>query len=252
MKKLYEELYYNCKDISDFDTSAHFVSIKGALYESSDIRFMLVGRATNEWGSLFTNTAEIFGMDAERQFNDSHRFCWIEDIKGSLYSAYDREKPIKKRYCLDKKHYWTYSKEIFKRLTRMELLSPVWQEHIVWTNLYKIAPNSGNGINNPDEQLKKAQLATCKKILNREIELYRPTHILIFSGYDDWFEPFADIFSEVKDSGIRNIQKGPNKNYEYVEATAKFGDSKVVISCRPDYRDKDRFVEQIINTFNNI
>ena len=51
---------------------------------------------------------------------------------------------------------------------------------------------------------------------------------------------------------VHNISKGPNKNDVYVEATARIGKAKVVVSCRPEYRDTEPFVKQIIEAFDSI
>lgn len=251
MQELYQKLFDACSNEDGFDSMAHFVSMKGVHYDENELKFLLIGWAPNGWDPLLTINKEVFGLDAERQFNNIHRFRWIEEINGALYSINDRELPISKRYCLSKKHYWIKAKEVWRQLSNNTEERGIWQENIAWTNLYKIAPNTGNDPN-PDEHLRSKQLEVCKEILTEEIRNYKPTHILIFSGYDVWFEPFKDVFEEVVDRKVRNISKGPNKNDVYVEATARIGKAKVVVSCRPEYRDTEPFVKQIIEAFDSI
>ena len=85
--------------------------------------------------------------------------------------------------------------------------------------------------------------------MKRELELYTPSHILIISGFD-WFEPFAELFTDVCDTGKRNILRGPKKNDVFVEGTAMYKNAKVVIACRPEWRDCEGYVDVISKAFN--
>lgn len=246
MKELYEKLYDDCSSFENFKNDAHFVSMQGPFYQENSKRFLLIGRSTNGWGSLTTTSREAFGHKAQEQFEDLTRWNWIENHDGTLYSTHDKEeKNYSKRYCLDKKAYWSYTKSIWDQLPGEAHPCDVWMENIAWSNLYKVSPFKGN---NPDDKLKELQLDACKSILKKELEIYKPTHILIFTGYD-WFDPFADLFENVKSTGERNISRGKNKNTVYVEGTATYGDAKVVITCRPEWRDKDSFVSAVISAF---
>lgn len=237
MKEQYEKLYNACCELSDFEKEAHFVAIKGNISDKS-VRFMLVGRACNGWGvdDDRTTSAAAYGEKAVEEFNDINRWDWIKEIDGVLYN-------YSKDYCVSHSPFWDYSKGIYEKL-RNSPCEGVWMRDIIWSNLYKISPRTEG---NPSEEYQKAEFDACKNILKAEIEAARPTHILMMTGFD-WFEPFSDIFTNVRYIG-RNISRGNNKNEIYVEGTAEFKETKVVIACRPDFRDKGSYVKAGVEAF---
>jgi hypothetical protein len=246
MKALYEQLYNDLHLYPGHDQYAHFVSMRGEEYNCGTRRFMLIGRATNGWGALTTKSATAFGEAAQNEFDDHGRWNWIESIDGTLYSTHDKDKTnLSKRYCIYKNPYCYYSKAIWSRLPGTFQDNEIWMKSIAWSNLYKVSPIE---CGNPSIRMQEIQLATCKEILKRELEIYKPSHILAITGFD-WFAPFADLFEEVKDSGKRNVLRGVNKNADYVEGTATYGDAKVVITCRPEWRDKEAFVSAALSAF---
>lgn len=123
----------------------------------------------------------------------------------------------------------------------------IWQKNIAWSNLYKVSPKD---CDNPSWEDRRLQQEVCKEIMKKELSIYQPTHILIISGYA-WFEPFAELFSDVVDTGKRNVSKGKNKNTVYVEGTAKYGNARVVIACRPEWRDKEGYVAAVSQAFHS-
>ena len=246
MKQAYEKLYDDCSILETFRNDAHFVSMQGKYYSKNERKFMLIGRATNGWGSLDTQSKQSFGTDAESQFNSLNRWRWIESINGTLYSTHDRDETnLAKRYCIDKKPYWAYTKAIWTQLPGLIHDDEIWMENIAWSNLYKVSPPQSD---NPDWHSQEIQREACKEILKKELEVYQPTHILVITGFD-WFAPFSVLFSNVHDMGKRNVLRGENKNEVYVEGTATYKNAKVVIACRPEWRDSMGYVSAVLNAF---
>lgn len=246
MTELYEQLFNDFRTDPEFERYAHFVSMCGEQYNKGTRRFMLIGRATNGWGTLTAESAAAFGKAAQSEFDDHERWNWIEAIDGTLYSTHDQDQSnLSKRYCIDKKPYWDYSKAIWSQLPGVVQDDEIWMKSIAWSNLYKVSPKDSG---NPSTKMQELQLATCREILKREMKIYKPSHILAITGFD-WFAPFASLFENVQDTGKRNILRGANKNSDYVEGTATYGDAKVVITCRPEWRDKEAFVSAALSAF---
>lgn len=246
MKELYEKLYDVFNNLESFKNNAHFVSMQGPFYQQNSRRFLLIGRATNGWMSLPTASRDFFGNEAQKQFDDRTRWNWVEAHDDTLYSAHDKgKKNYSQRYCLSKKPFWYYTKAIWYQLPGDIQSCDIWMKNIAWSNLYKVSPITGH---NPNEKSKSIQLDVCKSILKKELEQYQPTHILISTGYD-WFAPFADIFENVKKNENLNSKHGKDKNNIYVEGTASYGDAKTVISCRPEWKNKQVFVSSIVSAF---
>jgi hypothetical protein len=221
--------------------------MKGTCYAQNELRFMLIGRAPNGWESLNAQNGEAFGNEAEQLFN-TDRWNWIEVINGTQYSTHDKDQSdLKNRYCIDKKPFWTFSKAIWEKLSGQSSTNLIWQKNIVWSNLYKVSPKNSD---NPSWHSQQMQQQVCMDILKKELDVYQPTHVLVVSGFD-WFEPFASIFEKVQDTGVRNILRGESKNEVCVEGKATYNNAKVVIACRPEWRNKEAYVEEVAEAFCN-
>lgn len=245
IRELYRQLYRACRSSAHFFRDAHFVSMRGVFYPKNEKRLLLIGRAPNGWESLLTENEELFAADASRRFADTHRFSWIESVEGTLYSNHDRNHLRCDRYCVDASPFWYYAKEIWQALPGTVTETEIWQENIAWTNLYKVSPRQND---NPGEESRAQQLPVCVQLLRKELEAYRPTHILLLTGFD-WFAPFASVFDEVRDFGERNVMRGAQQNRVYVEGTARWGSTPVVIACRPERRKKENFVRAVLQAF---
>lgn len=71
--------------------------------------------------------------------------------------------------------------------------------------------------------------------------------ILFMTGWD-WLNGFTDLFQETAYFG-RNCLRGKNTNSIYVEGTARIGNAKAVIMCRPEYRNKGKYVQDAVQAF---
>lgn len=234
MKELYEDLYKACPDLSNFEHYAHFVGMKGRNYANNPVRFLLVGRAVNGWESLPVYNCEKYAEAAEASFDDVGRWSWVEDVNGVLYSKDGGKTEKRKRYCVSRSPFWVYSREIFKNISPSSYMGGVWMENISWSNLYKVAPNEGG---NPSAALKKLQKNACRRILDKEIELLKPTHILFMTGVTGWYEGFEDMFPTV-----RRIDK------KYVKAEGTYENAKICVSIRPEYKPKEAFVNEVTDS----
>lgn len=260
MKALYEKLYQKyeekwkdngssqcSKNSSPFENLSHFVSMKGTQFDTSDVRLFVVGRAANGWERLKKcETAQKFGDEADQVFNEVG-FQWIEGTEDNFQSLHNKLEAGEKPYYLSSSPFWRVVSNIWCGLSnasnRGEFIN-----HIAWSNLYKISPEKGG---NPTSTMCKWQIEACKEILKAEIRAYKPTHILMITDYGRWFAPqegcnFSELFDDPKPLG---------SNYEdktiFVEGTAKFNlDGKlipVVITCRPERRKEDAFVEEALS-----
>lgn len=261
-KKGYEQLYKTAniaqgyrlnKKKVEFNQLSHFVGMKGKYYDSQSIKLLVVGRAVNGWGALENlSCAADFSAEATEQF-ENNVFNWViyDSEKGALRNDSLEDG---KYYWLNNSPFWRTSKSVWKGLSNrfdfQDNESDKWVDYIAWTNLYKIAPKDTG---NPTEAMAKKQLTACKEILKAEIEEFGPTHILFVTGYEGWFEDFSDIFGVGifdKDKVKRNEYRGKNKNEFFAEASALSTDGiKIVVSCRPECRDENMYITDVMNAF---
>ena len=255
-RELYTAVYEMPKKYKEISLS-DFVAMKGKRYSEKNkkVKFMLVGRATNGWGELKKDSAETYAEDATRIFMKDNRFHteWnMKDEDSNPYSEYtDARTGEKKKYYLSKSPFWSTSKEVWCKLNSVDNKSD-WYEDIVWSNIYKIAPlESGN----PSTNLIYAQAQICTKILKEEINVFKPTHILLVID-ESWISwesrkkimfDFMDSFNDVKDCS----QSIP-KNQEIVQKAFISNGTKVVVTCRPEQTERTVYANNVFETYRNM
>lgn len=264
------------------ESNTVFTAMEGHKYRSchtvtgDEFRFMLIGRAVNSWTEYkcvdegrdsfiaasmrnLRNEENALDPDCKNEHRGKDRFEWIKTNKNTAVNAYrpnidNMNFELDKPYRVSASALWSYPKEVWSRLYgKTQNWEERWFENIVWSNLYKIAPEKGK---NPDEDDQLIQREACIELLNEEIQYFKPTHILVVSGYD-WFECFNCSGFQVTDLGVRNVSNGKEKNSVFVEGIGYYNFSegtkaKVVVTCRPEYRSKDGYVDEIINGFRDI
>ena len=234
MKEFYKELYSAYGELKEEQRRSVFFSMVGERYKENRVRFMLVGRAVNGWkkGDEYTS-AEDFSNRAMKHMNDTGRWKWVENDNGRLITG------GKTAYSLERSRFWNYSREIYKHLAEgcNKPDARIWMDNILWSNLYRISPESGN----PSGSSQKKQKEACAKILNAEIEYFKPTHILLVTGYDYWLSNFPDI-----------QEKLPKHTGVYIEAKGDLNGAKAIVTKRPERAKKFEYVQECIEAFNSI
>lgn len=261
MKKYYKEMYEAfegksfrfCNEYYKFNELAHFSPICGEKYfdskdkDGKELRFMLVGRATNGWGCIDASSSDEFADKVEIKLNQ-YGFDWIVLKDGKLCSPSDVES--KTDYLISRSSFWRTAKRIWEGLGGVfNSAEPKWMENIIWSNLYKIAPRDvpKGKQGNPTTAMRGAQHKICKGLLQEEIETYKPTHILLETNWNwiSWYgqDKFLSIFQDVQPTG--------NK-YAVGTALYKLKNGKeipVVITRRPEFCKEDNFVDAVIKYF---
>ncbi|MBT9555498.1 MAG: hypothetical protein IV100_05680 [Myxococcales bacterium] len=148
-------------------------------------RLLIVGRATNGWGTF----EDVEGEDIRTQFpaktalDASQRQDWsrrtLESIDGDPLAWADGHA----------------RRSAFVRVARriaIGLDAPMvdWYRHVAWTQLYKLGRAAEL---NPSEELMDAQLPICRQLLARELEALAPQAVVFLVGCGptaDWFQWF--------------------------------------------------------------
>lgn len=225
-----------------FNELAHFVSIEGKNYRNKEVRLLVIGRAVNGWMSTASNNADDYAKEIYNLF--SHKgFDWVVEDNGTLYNKNDKDGK-KGDYCLSSP-FWYVIKAIYESLTASKAEGK-WVENIAWTNLYKIAPTHTG---NPHGKMLDIQKTECIDMLKSEIEYYNPTHILALTGWKWWMEDFKEVLTGGYSVIGTNVLRGASKNKVYLEAVGKVGNIPVAIACRPEWRPKDKYLEDILKAF---
>ncbi len=119
-----------------------------------------------------------------------------------------------------------------------------WSSHLVWTDLYKVAPSTTG---NPSSKLMKAQLEECGMILEKELISYEPKRVLFLTG-KNWVDDFKGLLNKFV------IHKECHDGLAEVLAEFDCGSgvrSKVVIAKHPQGKKEAKLVEEVVALFRN-
>ncbi len=102
-----------------------------------------------------------------------------------------------KTYNTKRSAFWRVIRQVTGRLGIADIETDEWPSHLIWSNLYKIAPLDGG---NPGEQLCRFQYDQCLKCLMQEIMGWKPRRILFLTGIG-WANSFLEDLHQKKNPG---------------------------------------------------
>lgn len=221
-------------------------SFQGSLYRKSDARLMIVGRAVNGW---------------EHDFSPCQTLKQVVAAVLNQRAPFDDVVKIDGVECKGRKRNYHYSSSKFWKLIKLILESygesqpgewyndPFqWNQRIVWSNLYKVAPWAGG---NPEWSFIKPQMKNHVEIIRQELEHYAPKRVLFITDMN-YFVPWKrepsvlkilDFFEERQDS-------------KYIVGCGTYKDIQITVCKRPDHfeysnEDLANMAEEICNSFKN-
>ena len=210
-----------------------FMAAKGMRYEKGG--FMVVGRAVNGWRNSFNPSQLNSSQEYDSVSTDIKEAVYARDIcpMGWVTSQWQDNTCYNTR----KSAFWRVTREIVLSLSLAENIE-LWSSYLVWSNLYKIAPEKGN----PGERLRNVQLEGCRSLLYREIGDLQPSGLLFLTGWNRWAKDF------LIDKNIREVSG------KFVEASGKLSPGPnlkicVVVAVHPQGKKEDEWVEEVAREF---
>ena len=210
-----------------------FLSMKGDHYDNE---LMVVGRAVNGWTQgIFPaelNTPISRKKYAEKIYRtvtrqDGCPMEWVTDCWGN-----------QEGYNTKKSAFWSVIRTVVGELEIACIDQHTWPSHIVWSNLYKLAPEKGG---NPNNTLCNVQLSGCCSLFELELSIYNPKRLLLLTGLG-WAGPFLKNICS-----IRQIEQ------THVEAIGKLNigkqTTKVVVATHPQAKPENDWVQEILQGF---
>jgi hypothetical protein len=179
-----------------------FLSMKGDSYQGE---LMWVGRAVNGWTKGW-NPMELRQPDNVAAFvetvcksvsggSGNGQTCpmrWVSAFWGS-----------KDGYNTNRSAFWRTVRRTVHELKIADVEQDNWPSHMVWSNLYKVAPEAGW---NPNGKLAKVQREKCRELLLHEVSTLRPKR-LVFATGSDWA---AGLLSRFRRGGQRMLSVIPS------------------------------------------
>lgn len=204
----------------------------GEQYDQGSVRLMIVGRAVNGWeidfGECPTLEATVHSVLYQENRLDEFAGKSIDQEDGSKYY---------------------YARSFFLRLMRKMVgefhgTEENWQQRLIWSNLFKVAPRNGN---NPPLLLVRDNMPQYRDILEQEMMMYRPDLVLFATDIGD-FEHYKDSNRYESFGTLMKLCKVDVSTCEFVQAAGTFSrnsDVKVIVCCRPEGKVVDEMVKEI-------
>lgn len=213
-----------------------FLAMSGNAYDRG---LMIVGRATNGWIEPGVTPRELGDPNIR---GDHVREVQQESLTedGSCPMLWVTrlwpKKRYEKRYCTGSSAFWRSVCGAVKNLGIANVENVDWPSHLVWSNLYKLAPVKGG---NPSEGLCRIQLSGCIELLGLELRIYRPSRVLFLTG-EDWAQPFLSA---------AKLRKGPGT---HVRQLGHLGDAHCVVAVHPQGKPETHWVDEVVAAFGRL
>ena len=213
-----------------------FMAAKGNLY---DRQLMVVGRAVNGWTDDTILPSQLAEPDKRRRYSkmverNSSKGNFSEDAKDCPMKWVQDywQNPNPNCYNTRRSAFW---RAILKVMEGLEIAAEngPWPSYLVWSNLYKVSPAKGR---NPGNRLCRIQLNGCKSLFDAELDIYRPSRLLLLAGWD-WAKDFVT-------SDCRT-----DSNAGFVEATGRRKEASIVVAKHPQRKPEGKWVKDVLAAF---
>ncbi len=211
-----------------------FMATKGNLYNR---QLMVVGRAVNGWTDDTILPSQLAEPDKRRRYSkivkrNSSKGNFSEDARDCPMQWVQDYWQNPEGYRTIDSAFWRVIRQVMEGLN-IAFENDPWPSHLVWSNLYKVAPAEGG---NPGNGLCHVQLKGCKSLFDTELNIYRPSRVLLLTGWD-WAGDFVK-------SDCRT-----HRNAGFVEATGRRRRTRIVVAKHPQGKPEGEWVENVLAEF---
>lgn len=135
-------------------------------------------------------------------------------------------------YNPSRSFFWQVTTYFIQQKFNVEPSSWKWTEHLVWSNLYKIATQTAN----PSEADRILQRPECVGLVRMELEELQPKYCLVLTN-DTWWSHFrtglkTELVAELKDNAVERVER--------------FGSTTIVVVKRPRFGSYPKTVDAIL------
>lgn len=216
---------------------ATFAAMKGELFQRE---LMVVGRAVNGWKTeckleqLQTPDGRAQVVEETLRVSNAVNRCpllWVSDDSDNCDS-----------YNTRKSAFWRVVRCVVRDLGIADIVDQSWPSHLIWTNLYKLAPAVGR---NPSTTLVGIQFQDCLELLEAEVTEWKPKRILLLTGID-WAEGFLSRLRAIETSVVKG------SFVEFVgdlDLTHDGQRTRVVVAKHPERKPQAAFVREVSTAF---
>ncbi len=214
------------------EPSALFYPMEGRFYRRSG-GILVVGRATNGWpvkiNPQSVSESAVSLLQESKALSETDQMDWALQWWNGCRPSFAAGKAT---YRIRQSAFWQVARLIAE--TWYGPLEEKWPLHLAWTNLLKIAPTSSG---NPSSKEYWRQVETgAPQMLALELRMFKPALALVMTGWD-WFAPF-----------LSEIEVNPEPSGRIVVGSGNFDGSRVVVTRRPEGRNRVDFVSEVLGS----
>jgi hypothetical protein len=205
----------------------------------------VIGRSPNQWLNE--------GWTAEEMCDEKNHQAVLE--KTLVESLLETDRPCPLLWVTDcwaggrgnmgRTAFWRVVRSVMDNMGIADVLKSDWPSHLMWTNLYKIAPAKGW---NPSVRLCDVQFEFCVQILREEFLWWKPKRALFLTGWGR----AKHFLTRFQTAQWKDVEE--KKFVEWV-GTADFEPShrvQIVVAKHPMGKPEGRLVAEIVGAFNLI
>jgi len=220
IKPIYEKLLTNID--SEKEIRAFCAQWGNKFMDKSNERILFVGKAVNGWVTNSRDIEILFGNGNKRIFNRYDQMEWVQKLKGD------------KKYSTKKSAFW----RVIEKTAQNKLKTKDVFSKIAWSNLYKVSYKKGN----PDDKLKKTQKEYCKKILEKEIEIFSPKYVIFLTS--KWEKIFLKYLNGgIKPEPFKTLNWSSNK---YSSKSYKIREITYITSHHPQGKNEAEHMKALL------
>lgn len=213
--------------------------------------FIIYGQATNGWITGFGKDTVINDEKLLESIGSSNTFLndpphnpidWVNaswnvsslvEIAKSPATQNFYKNLIDAKYRANRSFFWNIVYKLINDFYGMERSSWEWSKKVVWSNLYKIAPEDSN----PDGHQQSLQLQHSIELVRQEIKEINPKYCIVLTN-GKWWEPFGKALIQ----NFNPVNNLPSK----IDYYGTLGGTEIVVTKRPLFGNSDQYVKQIL------
>jgi len=263
LSKTYENAFeeYLCNFANDFDNwykdgSTWYYTFYPSFGMTKDKRvdFLVYGQAVGGWRCGYDVAKDIPSDLLTRVIEESNcayekagynPLDWV-NVKWSsgTFNTFCEDSEIKAFYKgnnrVSSSFFWNLIYKVVSDYYGYERSTFEWSKHTVWSNLYKIAPESGN----PSKGEQKTQYEDAIKLIRMELDEIRPKFCLVLAG-EKWWEPF------------QNKLRATELDYKdgVVDALYEYNATLIIVTKRPYCGNTEEFnieIQPLLKKFSSV
>lgn len=197
---------------------------------------MVVGRAVNGWSDGWL-PVDCKNYDARVSIANAT----LESVESPCPMQWVSESWGKESdYNTKKSAFWRVMNTLTDKLKIADIESNKWPSSLIWSNLYKIAPEEGG---NPSERLCDIQFDYCVRLLNQEFTQWNPKKVLVLTGIN-WAMPFLEKLG---------LEFNKSISTEYVDGSCNsnlYGRNlTLVVAKHPQGKNETALVHEVVAEF---